>query len=341
MVRRIRLWKALLFAALGGLTGALLSAFQSARTSRPQGVSPPPHSSAGGAGPHGRMGASLFDPHWLPNPLPGDSDWARILDAEEVAFGILDPHDPDQDSNQELDGLELARLLGEVIDVLPWWAPPDPAPEEIVKIDYSQWGMELCDVCGEQVNMGFIRVYNPWKDLGVDLHFIGMHYLRHGSFVFDGSLHEGRIDAARLHDVLDDLHRLRVTPDADGDLLENGEEVAIGTDPLEPDENGNFVEDGRDLAATMLAQLELLPSGPLPDRVYKVDNMAFGLENCEICGGVYNMGFLEITDPVKQLSAMVYYVALHHMEHGSFAFDGTVHDGRVDVPRLHEILKDA
>lgn len=335
MVRKLRWWRALFLTALGGMVCTLLGAFQLGKASKSQGA----RNGASQTGNRAPTDAYRYDPHWLACPIPGDTDGDLLLDLEEVAFGLLDPQDPDQNSNHLIDGPEIAYRLESVIDGLPWWNGVDPPPPEISKIDYGQNGVEQCEVCGASVNMGFIKICNPWNGVELDVQYIALHYLEHGSYAYDGTLHDGRIDVTQLRTVLADLHQHPVNGDTDGDLLEDVEELAVGTDPLDPDENGDLEEDGLDLASRMCAQIDQLPWGPLPDRVYRQEHLAWGLENCEVCGEVYNMGFLEITDPVRGLTVAIPLVGVHHLEHGSFTYDGTVNDGRVDVATLHDILE--
>lgn len=334
MVRKLRWWRALFLTALGGVVCSLLGAFQLGKASKSQGASP----GSGPTGSHTPTGPLRYDPHWLACPIPGDGDGDLLLDLEELAYGLLDPLDPDQNANRLIDGAEVAYRLERVIDGLPWWNGVDPPPPVISKVDCSQNGLERCEVCGATTNMGFIRIHNPWNGRELDVDFIALHYLRHGSYVYDGTVHDGRLDVTRLLSVLADLHRHAVQVDTDGDLLADPEETLIGFDPLDPDENGDLEADGPDLAAWMGERIAALPEGPLPDRVYKEEHLAFGLENCEVCGEVYNMGFLEITDPVRGLTVNVPMVGMHHLEHGSFTYDGMVHDGRIDVPTLYDIL---
>jgi len=317
----------MLWAVIGGALSSVLAFFHMGKAATAQSAQNVP---VGGQ-------QSRFDRHWLRLPLPGDSDQDLLLNGEEEALG-LDPFDPDENQSGTIDGPEVARKYDEIVAGLPLWDEEDPPPTEIVKTEHLAFGLETCDVCGLEVNMGFVRVYNPWHDLAIDIPFIGLHYLEHGSFSHDGSIHEGRIDVALLDRVLDDLHRLPVGLDSDNDLLADAEELLIGFDPLDPDENGNFVRDGIEMATAMRDAIEGLPYGPLPDQTYKVDHPAYGLENCEICGTVHNMGFLEITDPVQDLTVGVPYVGLHAMEHGSLSFDGTVNEGRADVTTLWSIL---
>lgn len=331
MVRKLKMWKALLITLLSGLVTAFLGLIHSGKSSSANDL----------AGPFPDLDPKkISDAHWPPPPVPGDTDGDLILDTEEAALGLLNPYDPDQNTNRVIDGPELAYQFERIIDNLPEWKQGDPAPTEIVKIDHSQWGIENCEVCGAEVNMGFLRIYNPWKEIYHDVHHIAMHYLHHGSFAFDGTINDGRIEVDLLNTVLDDDHQVDVAGDSDGDLLSDSEETALGRDPLNADESGNLRADGEDLALRFADKIDKLPLGPLPDEVYKEECIAYGVEFCEICGKEYNMGYLEITDPIKGLSVEIPFVGVHSMEHGSFSFDGTTNEGRADVTTLHEILKD-
>ena len=327
MARRIRFWRAVLWAVIGGALSSVLAFFHLGKIATAQSARSGPVS-----GKH-----QPFDRHWLRLPLSGDTDQDLLMNAEEEALDLV-PFDPDENRSGRIDGPEVAAKYDEIIAGLPLWIEGEPPPTEIVKTEYWMGGLETCDVCGREVNMGFVRVYNPWKDLAIDIPYIGLHFLEHGSFAHNGSIHEGRIDVALLDEVLEDLHRLPVGLDSDHDLLADAEELFIGTDPLDPDENGDFVRDGVEMATAMRDAIEALPYGPLPDQPYKVNHPAYGLENCEICGTEHNMGFLEIADPVQGLTTDVPYVGLHYLEHGSMSFDGTVNDGRADVTTLWTIL---
>jgi len=331
MVRKMKMWKALLIALLGSLVTAFLGFFQFGKSSSAKEM----------AGRFSDLDSrKIADAHWPPPPIPGDTDGDMILDTEEAALGLFNPYDPDQNTYKVIDGPELAYQLERIIDRLPFWKSGDPAPTEIVKIDNSQWGIEYCEVCGEEVNMGFLRIYNPWKEIHCDVHHIAMHYLHHGSFAYDGTINDGRIEVDLLNRVLGDDHQLDVNNDSDGDLLSDSEESALGRDPYNADESGNFRVDGEDMSVRMAAKIDKLPFGPLPDEVYKEECIAYGIEYCEICGKEYNMGYLSITDPIKALTVEIPFVGVHYMEHGSFSFEGTVNEGRGDVETLHEIFDD-
>jgi len=330
MARKFKLWRAFFLSLYGGLVALVLGVFQPREEAQAQKATTHIPGDA----------LQLWNQHWLPTPLLLDGDQDLIFDAEEITLG-LDLHDPDENRSRVIDGPELAEKYEEIIDGLPYWNPPDPPPNGIVKTDYKVWGVEFCEVCGHCVNMGFLRIYNPWKDISIDVHYIALHYLRHGSYNFDGTINEGRIDLERLDAVLEDLHRLKVNNDSDGDLLADDEELGIGSDPYEHDENGNFVRDGVDRTVLVNTQIDLLPFGPLSDRVYRLNHPTFGEETCEVCGEVVNMGCLEITDPLNGLTVNIPYIGLHYMQHGSFSYDGTTNDGRVDVVLLESILQNA
>lgn len=329
MARRLRIWKALLVSMLGALVSALLGLFQWSRTAEAQvGKAPlPPR-------------AKFFDRHWLPVPAARDTDRDLLMDTEEAFLG-LDLLDPDQNQSGLIDGPEVSWKHSEIIAGLPEWQPGDPPPTEIVKTYNLAFGLENCDVCGEAINMGTITITNPWKGIVIDFPLVGLHYLEHGSLGYAGTVHDGRIDVKQLDEVLEDLHRLAVAGDTDLDLLSDKEEAGLQTDPNDPDENGNFVEDGPDLSLHMWKQIEALPQGPLPGQVYRIEHPVFGLENCLVCGETVNMGCVEVTNPMKGLSTFTPYVGVHYMDHGSLSYAGTTNQGRVDVVLLRQILEDA
>ncbi len=65
-------------------------------------------------------------------------------------------------------------------------------------------GVEQCTICGQWVNMGYMRVINPARSDSLDLPYIGLHALEHGAFTYDGTLHsKARLDPLRLAQLLD------------------------------------------------------------------------------------------------------------------------------------------
>jgi hypothetical protein len=320
MIDKLQLWRKLLWATVIGVFSTTMAYPQQwLSTHQWKDVSPHPD-----------------DPHWL--LVDGDLDGDFLSDIEEIALG-LDENDRDMNDNWWADGIELGKHYHGITENLPWWAPGDPIPNEIYRIDFSTWGMEQCEICGVLVNMGFIRIVNPQTSESLDIQHIGLHYMLHGSFSYEGTVNDGRVDVVALASILHDAHLVPVENDSDTDYLSDQEESTIGYDPDNPDEDGNWVSDGADLAGQMATIIDGLPQGPLPDQVYRIEHFQYGIEFCEVCGEEVNMGYVEIHNPMLGSSIQIDYVALHTMAHDSFTYDGTIHDGRIDMAALKEILE--
>lgn len=149
-----------------------------------------------------------------------------------------------------------------------------------------------------------------------------------------------------------DPHQLPVKQDADGDLLADREEFAIGYDPFNPDQNRNLLLDGAELANRCRAVIEQLPTNKQagPNDIYKMESPAVdGGELCDVCGQWVYMGGWYIINPRLALKypepndptnwEFLPELALHYMQHGSFDYAGEVHKGRVDIPRLLRTLE--
>lgn len=125
-------------------------------------------------------------------------------------------------------------------------------------------------------------------------------------------------------------------PDADG--LTTDEEVLLGMNPFNPDEDGNGRPDGVDLARACATAIDRLLEGPSNTNACVTHHPTFGLENCDVCGESLNMGFIEIVHPLENHSISIPYVAKHYLDHGSFTYRGTVHGGRVNPVLLNLLL---
>ncbi len=152
-----------------------------------------------------------------------------------------------------------------------------------------------------------------------------------------------------------DPHQLPVKQDADGDLLADREEFAIGYDPFNPDQNRNLLLDGAELANRCADVISSLPTWapgeprPIPLSTYRIEHLLDGLEQCDICGQWIHMGGSEIINPKLALhypdpndpmnSVFLPDLAVHYMTHGSFDCAGSEHKGRVDIPRLLRTLE--
>ena len=307
------------------------------------------------------LGAPKPDGHQLPVSQDADSD--LLSSAEEIAIGYL-PFNSDQNRNTVFDGVELARHGAGLIGKLPVYIPGTmmPIPYGPYKVRREMFGSELCDICGQKVNMGGIEIFNPRVELqypdpndpldGAVLPDLALHYMEHGSFDCFGDVHHGRIDVARLLRVVEmrypqdpNDHRLPLDgADLDGDLLKDAEELAAGYNLYNADQDDDLTADGIELAGQCAEGIDALPvfdpNGPEVQALYKVSFMQRGLEYCDICGTTVNMGYWQVVNLKLKLSIDVPVLALHYIGHGSFSYAGDVHGkGRMDVALLVRILE--
>ena len=291
-----------------------------------------------------------------------DADADLLADAEETAIGYR-PFITDQNLNQVADGVDLAQHCAAVINELPIYIPGTmmPIPNQTHKVVHAFFGIERCDICGQEVNMGGVEIVNPNLGLsypdpndpleGAFLPELALHYMEHGSFDCFGDVHSGRVDIARLLRTLElrypeesNEHQLAVTGDLDGDLMTDSEELAAGFNLYDADQDNDLTDDGIELARQCAEVVDALPvfdpNGPEVNAIYKVNYLQRGLENCETCGTTVNMGYWEITNLRLGLSMDIPVLSLHYMEHGSFSFAGDVHGtGRTDLALLAKILE--
>jgi hypothetical protein len=296
------------------------------------------------------------------SPVSLDADADLLADAEETAIGYR-PFIADQNRNEVPDGVDLAKHCAGLINEMPSYYPDTmmAIPNQIYKVVHALFGMERCDICGQEVNMGGIEIVNPNLGLsypdpndpleGEFLPELALHYMQHGSFDCYGDTHKGRVDIARLLRTLElrypkdpNEHQFAVTNDLDGDLMTDGEELAAGYDLYDADQDDDLTDDGIELAGQCAEAVDALPvfdpNGPEVHAIYKVNYLLRGLENCGTCGTAVNMGYWQITNLRLGLSIDVPALALHYMEHGSFSYEGNIHEkSRIDIPALVKILE--
>ena len=251
------------------------------------------------------------DSHWL--PAPDDLDGDHLSVAEEVLAGT-DWERTDTDDDAIVDGVQVAEFLRARID--------SPPPGVFVT-HHPQRGMETCPHCGATVNMGFVTVTHPQRDLSIDLPYIALHYLEHGSLGFEGSIHAGRVDldtAKRILFPYDAPHvlTLQFGDDGDDDGLYAQEELVVGTDPGVEDSDGDTVADGPQLAEELIALVSRLPRDVQTDRPYLLEMRMDGLVQCGVCDAAVDMGFFEIVNPVAEVSVQAPLLALHFVAKGCF-----------------------
>ncbi len=269
------------------------------------------------------------DAHWLPLAPGLDRNGNYLLDRVEEGLLSL----PADSTAQAL-----AAEVMAAIDRLPQGHVTGATYLEHVPL----WGLEKCSVCGTEVNMGCVVITNDVSKESITLPYISLHYLAHGSFSFSGELHQGRVHLLRLLRILglsDKVHLLRLSPELDGedDGLSDASEERLGFSTLVADTDSNGVVDGLEVSLDWAAELNALPSvcdcAPPTDRVYRVEHQAKGLETCAVCGALVNMGYLEIVNPMERFVVEMPYIALHYLEHGSFAYEGSVHGWGLEEPR--------
>ncbi len=276
--------------------------------------------------------------HSIAQPVATDADGDELRDWEEPVFQTQ-PDNPDTDGDKLPDGIDIARELRAQLDLLPRVVTDDKP----YVLEHPMDGIDMCPRCGSEVVMDLWEVINPLTGASISIPSMALHFMQHGAFSWEGGYAPaGRIDPRQLRAVLTgegDGHLLYVSPDQDGDLLTDREETDLQTNPVVPDENGNQVLDGIDLAKETAAEISALPTKPSASEVYRLDVPLKGLEWCDICGQNVNMGHLTVVNPVAQLYVEVAYIAAHYMEHGSFSFAGNVHgEGRLDVELLVDAL---
>jgi hypothetical protein len=295
-------------------------------------------------------------------PVSQDADADLLSSPEETSIGYH-PFIADQNRNEVPDGIELSQHCAALINELPIYIPETamPIPNRTYKIQHALFGIERCDICGQEVNMGGVEIVNPNLELsypdpndplnGIYLPELALHYMEHGSFDCYGDVHSGRVDIARLLRTLEsrypvdpNKHQLAVTGDLDGDLMTDSEELAAGYDLYDADQDDDLTTDGIELAKQCAEVVDSLPvfdpNGPEVHAIYKVNYLQRGLENCSTCGLAVNMGYWQITNLKLGLSIGVPVLALHYMEHGSFSYEGDIHErNRIDLAALVKILE--
>ena len=278
------------------------------------------------------------DPHWLPLGA-GDPDNDYLTYPEEVLLGTHLNYFP-QDS---LAGPAKALEFKAIIDSLPIGS----SDSTCYIIEHPTYGMETCQVCGAVMNMGFIEIVNPMRGLSIQIPYMGLHFLENGSFSFDGTTNSGRIDIELLKEVLahyDTTHFSIVTSnDGDNDGLNDGYEDDFGTQPNNPDTNGDQLVDGAEVAEELLEAISGLPVVVWPDEppansIYMEYWEQEGMETCDICGILMNMGGVRIVNPLENTEISFPIIGLHYLAHGRFAYGGSRNSGEVDALQLAQIL---
>jgi hypothetical protein len=116
-----------------------------------------------------------------------------------------------------------------------------------------------------------------------------------------------------------DVHWIALEQDADQDYLRDEWEAHFLLNPSIKDTDRDGVPDGPQLAKSMWNTIKNSPDS-IDWVEVKYRNM-YGLYTCSKCGETVNMGYVKITNLQTNDSICVDILALHFMEHGSFAYE--------------------
>ena len=280
--------------------------------------------------------------HYNDRPTGDDTDFDLLGDYEEPLVET-DLADPDTDNDSLEDAPQVAEQLLSAISAMPREVRTDGP----YIVDHTFDGLETCAMCGEVMNMGFMEIVNPLEGFTLELPFVALHYLSHGSFGASGDVH---VNADMLPSVIDMVlnstgyaHRLPIEGDTDSDGLTDDEETALGMDPGNPDRDMDGTPDGPDLAMFMHDFVEALPGldygDPEPtDEIFYKNVLMYGSYECLICGEQINMGYMRIINPIKEIETRLDYYDHHFMQHGSFSTDRPDDYPRVDIETLADVL---
>ncbi|HMA62824.1 MAG TPA: hypothetical protein VKP78_09270, partial [bacterium] len=255
------------------------------------------------------LGSGLHsqDAHLL--PVKNDIDKNYLNYQEEILSGYLKLSNSDD---------YLAYKYFQLIDSL----PGDSAQDSCFRIDHKMRGVIECPICGEMVNMGYVEICNPMRELTMNLDYMGLHFMEKGSFSYGDSANFQRVDLKKLKQLFnhqDDSHdSAQVAFDNDQDGLVDSVESLFGMRNNDKDSDDNQLLDGDQAAEQLIEQISELPlffdPDSVPDdQVFLQLDLFYGLEECSICGKSVNMGSAIITNPIKDISYSMPLIALHYL----------------------------
>ncbi|OYV03076.1 hypothetical protein CGW93_02590 [candidate division bacterium WOR-3 4484_18] len=280
------------------------------------------------------MGKLNGDPHWL--PVNGDDDGDYLTHSEEILLGTeefwLYPSAADS----------IAKRYAAIINSLPRETPDSVC----YAIDNPTYGFYNCPVCGELINMGFVTVYNTKRGMQIDIPYMGLHFMEHGSFSYIIEGDTARVDVQKLKEILSpfDTNHLVVptSDDIDNDGLNSASEEYFGTDVNNPYTHDIGVDDGYEFTERIIeriATVEVVDYNDTPtESIYMWYEPTDGLEICYICGEQVNMGMVEIINTEINDTVRFPIIGLHFMAHGRFTYHGTTNTGEIDPIHLSVVL---
>jgi hypothetical protein len=116
-----------------------------------------------------------------------------------------------------------------------------------------------------------------------------------------------------------DIHWITLEKDFDRDYLKDEWEAHFGLSPSKRDTDRDGMLDGPQLAKSMSSIIQNPPDWI--DWIEVEYRTVYGLYGCSKCGETVNMGYVEVTNTLKNTSIRVDFLALHFMEHGSLAYE--------------------
>ena len=270
-------------------------------------------------------------------PIGNDVNQNNLTYEEEIWLGHFDMSTL---AESQLSTKKMAKY----IDALPV-EPSDEQP--IYRVDHLMRGVYQCAKCDSIINMGFVTIINTKRQLQIDLPYMALHFMQHGSFSWANiqDSYFSRVDIDTLKSILhpyDIAHILPVNNDRDGDGLTDSEEDSLSVNYTadNPDFDGNGVPDGAQLAEELIRLFPKLKEQADDIHSHVSYNLLWGLEQCKICGTSHNMGTVTISNPENGRQCEIPIIALHAMAHGSFTYDGTVHKNqRTNVIQLLRSVK--
>jgi len=134
--------------------------------------------------------------HQLPVILDSDEDGLKNTEEDQLVFNSMVW---DSDGNGTGDGKQLAQECASLIQTLPTTIQTNTP----YILPFQMYGLETCQICGEEINMGYFKLINPCIEDSIDIDYMGLHYMEHGSFSFYGSINQGRVDPVLLCRLLD------------------------------------------------------------------------------------------------------------------------------------------
>ena len=267
--------------------------------------------------------------------LPGDININGLSYSEEIYVGAYEEYNISHDCQR------FAKLFKSIIDTLPNTSQTDRA----FRIDNMMRGVIQCPKCGITINMGYVTVINPLRNLQMDIPYMGLHFMEKGFFSYGSDEDYQRVNIDTLKKIIDPYdaaHCYVVEGDKDGDGLTDAEEDSlwIASTADNPDFNFDGLPDGAGIAEELIRLFPKLKEQP--DGLHSSIRFipTWGSETCQICGSIQNMGYIEITNPENNRVHQIPYIGLHAMAHGSFAYNGTTHPNqRTNAVEIYRTLK--